>query len=302
MSRAKTLFLVTRPWSFTFTALVILFSSLLPLARGLAVDWALVAVALAGSILLHAMVNLLNDYYDYTRHVDRPGVGTVEYRPHPIVHGILTPRGTLLYGLASGMAGLALALLATLSRPYAIVLGGLGFILAYSYSGTPLGLKYKGLGELGVYLAWGILIPVGAYYLASGMLSLYPVAAVLPLALGIVAVLMANNIRDIEDDRKAGVRTIETIMGYRRSTLLFKATIYAVYATGLVVGLLWRELLPGALLGLLTLPQALRVASMFDSGSPPPDADPRVAAMLQRYAVLYMVGLALYLALTRLPL
>ena len=296
MGRLRTLLLVARPWSFTFTVLVILLSSILPLARGLRVDWGLVVVAVSGSVLLHAMVNLLNDYYDYSMRIDRPGVGTVEYRPHPIVHGILTPRSTLLYGLAAGAAGLGLAAYASLSRPYAIVLGGLGFLLAYAYSGSPFGLKYKGLGELGVFIAWGILIPVGSYYLASGSLSLFPVAAALPVALGIVAVLMANNIRDVEADRSAGVRTVETVLGFDGSRRLFKAILGLSYASGLAVGLVWRVLLPGALLGLLTLPEGLRTAAMFDSGRAPPDADPRVAGLVQKYALLYILGLLLSLA------
>ena len=67
------------------------------------------------------MVNVLNDYFDYRRGLDRPGVGTIEYRPHPIVHNILTPGFTSAYGLVTGIMGLALAVLATImGRPDAL--------------------------------------------------------------------------------------------------------------------------------------------------------------------------------------
>lgn len=291
VSRARELLLVTRPWSFTFTVLVVLISSLLPLALGYGVSWGLAGLALLGSVLLHAMVNVLNDYFDYRLGLDRPGVGTVEYRPHPIVHGILSPRGTLAYGLAAGLAGLSLAGLAVaLGRPLAVPLGLLGALLAYAYSGAPFYMKYRGLGEVGVYLAWGGLIPLGSYYLATGRLDPAPLVALLPLALGIVAVLMANNVRDIESDRASGVRTIQARLGFEASRRLFKATLYAMYPAGFAVALLDPILAIAPLLGLATLPRARRVAAMFDSGEAPPDADPRVAALLQWYSILYLLG------------
>ena len=303
MGRARTLFLVTRPWSFTFTVMVVLIASILPLVLGEGVSWVLVALALVGSVLLHAMVNVLNDYFDYSLGLDRPGVGTVEYRPHPIVHGILSPQATLAYGLSVGLAGLALAGVAVaLGRPLALVLGGLGALLAYAYSGRPFYMKYRGLGEVGVYLAWGVLIPLGSYYLATGKLSIAPILALLPLAIGIVGVLMANNVRDLEGDREAGIKTLQVRLGPEASRRLFKATIYAVYAAGFAVAALKHVLAIAPLLGLLTLPQARRVASMFDQGRAPPDADPRVAALLQNYSLLYLAGIAAALAISRLAL
>jgi 1,4-dihydroxy-2-naphthoate octaprenyltransferase len=301
VGRAKTLFLVTRPWSFTFTVMVVLIASIVPLVLGEGVSWALVGLALVGSVLLHAMVNVLNDYFDYSLGLDRPGVGTVEYRPHPIVHGILTPQATLAYGLSVGLAGLALAGVAVaLGRPLALLLGGLGALLAYAYSGRPFYMKYRGLGEVGVYLAWGVLIPLGSYYLATGKLSAAPILALLPLAVGIVGVLMANNVRDLESDREAGVKTLQVRLGPEASRRLFKATVYAVYATGFAAAAVNPLLAIPPALGLLTLPQARRVASMFDHGQAPPDADPRVAALLQKYSILYLIGLAAAIILARL--
>ncbi|MCE4628596.1 MAG: UbiA family prenyltransferase [Desulfurococcales archaeon] len=301
MGRLKTLFLVTRPWSFPFTVLVVTISGLLPLLSGEKVSWLLLALAAAGSVLLHAMVNVLNDYFDWKLGLDRPGVGTVEYRPHPVVHKILTPQGTFLFGLGSGLAGLALAAITVyMGRPLAVLLGALGLLLAYAYSGWPFDMKYHGLGELGVYLAWGVLIPVGSYYMASGKISLVPVLVLLPLGVGITGILMANNIRDIESDRSAGIKTLQVRLGFRRSVQLFKATIYSMYILGFVSAAVNKYLVIPALLALATLPEARRVARMFDSGQAPPDADPRVAMLLQKYAMLYMVGVIISILLVRL--
>ncbi|MCE4626001.1 MAG: prenyltransferase [Desulfurococcales archaeon] len=292
MGKAKMVFLATRPWSFPFTVMVVLIASLLPLLEGLKVSWLMVVVAAAGSVLLHAMVNLLNDYFDYKRGIDRPGAGTVEYRPHPIVHNIMTPQATFGFALSLGLIGLLLAGLAALTtRPLAIVLGLIGFVVAFLYTGPPLPLKYNALGEVGVYIAWGTLIPLGAYYMACGELGILPVIALLPLSLMIVAVLAANNIRDIEVDKASGIRTLEVVLGFDRSRKLFKALIYAAYASAFTAAVFNRFLLIPAALPLITLPDADKVARMFDQGEAPPDADPRVAGVLQKYATLYLIGL-----------
>jgi 1,4-dihydroxy-2-naphthoate octaprenyltransferase len=156
MSKAKMVFLATRPWSFPMTILIGLIAGLAGCFKGYCINWILLTIGLIGSVLLHAMVNVLNDYYDTKRGLDKRGVGTVEYRPHPILHEILSPRETLLLGLVSGLVGLALAATVWyLGRPFAIPLGLIGFLLAYMYTGPPFPLKYNALGEVGVYLAWG---------------------------------------------------------------------------------------------------------------------------------------------------
>ncbi len=292
MGRLKTVFLATRPWSFPMTILVGLTAGLTGCIQGLRMNWGLLGVGLVGSVFLHMMANVLNDYYDTRRGLDRRGVGTVEYRPHPILHGILSPRETALMGFASGLTGLILALLVlAMNRPLAIVLGVLGFTLAYSYTGPPLSLKYRALGELDVYLAWGVVIPLGNYYLATGNLGLEPLLSVLPLALLVTAVLLANNLRDIEADRAGGIETLATRLGFSRGRVLFKLLIGASYVSPvLFLPVDWR-LLAALAPSYATLPMAVKVAGMMDSGRAPPDADPRVAMLLQRYSILYLAGI-----------
>ncbi|MCE4627212.1 MAG: UbiA family prenyltransferase, partial [Desulfurococcales archaeon] len=292
MAPLKKVFIATRPWSFPMTILVVLTATLITPAVGLTINWLLLIIAVVGSVLLHAMVNVLNDYFDYKRGIDRPGTGTVEYRPHPILHGILTPRGTLTLGIGFGIVGLILAgIAAAMGRPYALTLGVLGFIVAFLYTGPPFPLKYNALGELGVYIAWGVLIPLGSYYLVTGELSIYPVLVALPLSILIVDVLLANNIRDIEADESAGITTLATVLGYKGSTILFKGLIYAAYIASFLVVVLNKTLVIAPLLALLTINEASKVAAMFDEGKAPPDAYPRTAMVVQKFAILYLAGL-----------
>lgn len=292
MAGVKRVFIATRPWSFPMTILVVLISTAVAPLIDHTMDWLMLTIAIAGSVLLHAMVNVLNDYFDYKSGLDRPGTGTVEYRPHPIIHGILSPGSTFALGMGFGVSGLILAVIAAfLGRPLAIVLGLLGFAIAFLYTGPPFPLKYNALGEIGVYTAWGILIPLGSYYLVTGRISLAPILVALPISILIVDVLLANNIRDIEADRGAGIDTLATRLGFNASKRLFKTLIYGAYAASFLIILLDKSLIIASLLGLLSAGEARRVASMFDENPSPPDADPRTAVLVQRFSILYLIGL-----------
>lgn len=296
VANLKLWLLATRPWSFPMTVVVVLASISYGVWLGVAVDPLLAVLAVVGGVLLHMMVNLLNDYFDTLYGVDRPGAGTVEYRPHPLVHGFMTRGQVLGLGFGAGVVGLLLAAyLAAAGRPLAIPLALLGFLLAYAYTGPPFRMKYVGLGEAGVYLAWGVLIPIGAYYVAAGILEPLVLAFAAPLGLLIVAVLMANNIRDIDVDREAGVRTLPVAIGYEASVRIYKALIIAAYV--IPAAMVAARLAPVAVLAVLvTLPRALGLTRMF-SGGAPPDADPRTASVVLLYGLIYTAATAVQAAL-----
>ena len=288
--KLKTLFIITRPWSFPMTLVVLLSGVALAAWHGYSPPPALVAAAALGSVLLHAMVNVLNDYYDTLYGVDRPEAGTATYRPHPLIHGILTPAQVFAMGAASGLVGLLLGLfIAFNGRPLAVPLGIAGLAAAFWYTGPPLRLKYVGLGELTTFLVWGPLIFGGGYYVASGKLPVDAAAASVPLGLLVTAVLLANNIRDVGFDSSANVRTLAVRIGRDAAVKLYKALIVVPYlVTALLVAT--RTLPPLALAVLLTLPKALELYRMFEAGSPP-DADPRTASMVFKFGLIYLASI-----------
>lgn len=291
MPPLKLAFLAMRPWSFPMTVVVSLAAVAYACWLGYAVSWPLAAVAVAGSILLHGMVNLLNDYYDTRLGADRPGVGTVEYRVHPLVHGVMTPGQVYGLGVGMGLAAVGIACtLALLGRPLAAPLALVGFALAYAYTAPPLKLKYLGLGEPAVYLAWGVVIPLGVFYVATGVMDPRVLAFAAPLGILIANVLLANNIRDADTDREAGVLTVAARVGAARAATLFALLNAAAYAAPPV--LVAAGLAPvSAALPLVTLPRAVNLSRMLRS-NPPPDSDPRAASVAISYALLYVAGLA----------
>ncbi|MET1127836.1 MAG: UbiA family prenyltransferase [Thermoproteota archaeon] len=289
MPRASGVFISTRPWSFPMTLMCVGFGIAYGFWLTGSINVPLSLLALLGSVLLHAAVNVWNDYFDYRYGVDKPGVGTTVYRPHPIFAGIMAPGQVLVFGTSLGLAALGIGgILALAGRPLALLLGLAGFILAYSYTGPPLKLKYRGLGELGVFIAWGPLMVVGGAYVASGHLSLEAAAASVPLGLLVAAVLLANNIRDLEDDRMAGAYTLAVRIGRRPAIRLYQSMILAPHI--IVAALYAAKLVPlASLAALASLPLAASLARLM-SREVPVDADPRTAKLVVAFGVPYILG------------
>ncbi|ABM81164.1 1,4-dihydroxy-2-naphthoate octaprenyltransferase [Hyperthermus butylicus] len=289
MPRALEVFISTRPWSFPMTIVCVGFGIAYGFWLTGSIDVPLSLLALLGSVLLHAAANVWNDYFDYRYGIDRPGVGTTVYRPHPIFANIMVPGHVLVFGTSLGLAALGIGWALVLAgRPLALLLGLAGFILAYSYTGPPLNLKYRGLGELGVFIAWGPLMVVGGAYVASGSLSLEAAAASVPLGLLVAAVLLANNIRDVENDRESGAYTLAVRIGRRSAIKLYQSMILAPYI--ILVVLYTAKLVPlASLVALASLPLAVSLARLM-SREVPVDADPRTAKLVVAFGVPYILG------------
>lgn len=282
--------LATRPWSFLMTIGVVLTGFLLALYLGYKLDVLLAFLALLGSVLLHASINVINDYYDYRRGVDRPGVGTAAYRPHPIIEGLLSERATIALGYSLGLTALAIGLYISLqARPLAIVFGILGFIVGVQYSAPPLGLKYRGLGELGVLAAFGPIMMYGAYYVASGSLDWRVLLVSLSMGAQISAVLLANNLRDADTDREAGIVTLPVLVGRDKGMMVYAGLLLASHAL-LVAAIIVGALPYYSLIALATLPATLKLVKQMRA-SIPVDADPRTAKLFTQYSALVVASL-----------
>jgi 1,4-dihydroxy-2-naphthoate polyprenyltransferase len=240
-------------------------ASVVPLALGTAtawssgapITWALLPPTFLAGVLLHAATNLLNDRDDFLLGVDRPGTrGGCGL----LVSGRLSPatmhRAGLLCLLAAALIGLPVAIL----RGWPLlVLGGVGALGAWGYTAGGAGYKYRALGDPLVGLLMGPAMVLGAHLALGGPLSAGPLLASIPVALLVTAILAANNLRDIDDDRNAGIRTLAILLGQRGALAWYLVLLlgsYLVVAALCVAGSLPRI----ALLTWLGLPVALRIA------------------------------------------
>ena len=289
VSAYRNWFLASRPWSFSMTAISVSVGSAMAAIDG-PINWWLYLAALASAVSMHAATNLLNDYYDVNNGIDTVESATAQYRPHPLVDGKLKPdqvkrASYCLFALAS-LLGLCLA---AICGWVVFWIGCVGVAAGITYTAPPLKYKYIALGEVSVFLMWGPLMILGAYYVQQRMLSASAMWVSLPFGALVALVLLANNIRDIDHDRKKDIKTIATMLGRDSGLRLYLALMVSAYA-GIVALALSGVLTRWALIILLTLPLAFKLVHQMVE-SLPSDADAQTAKLDNAFGVLLVVSL-----------
>jgi 1,4-dihydroxy-2-naphthoate octaprenyltransferase len=174
--------------------------------------WLMVTV---GLLFAHATNNLVNDFTDHFKGVDKDNYFRAQYGPQPLEHGLMTRNQVLLYIAVTGMIALAAGLVLVAMRGQAtLALMGIGafFVLFYTWP-----LKYIGMGEVAVILVWGPLMVGGGYYVISGHVSSEVVLASLPVALAATTVLFGKHIDKLDADAAKGIRTMPVLLGERNA-------------------------------------------------------------------------------------
>jgi 1,4-dihydroxy-2-naphthoate octaprenyltransferase len=186
--------------------------------------------ALLVAIGLQVGVNYANDYFDGVRGVDTPErVGPARL----VATGVASSRAVLVAALVSiGVAGFAGLALALVTQPILILfVGALALVAAFAYSGGPRPYAGLGLGEVMVFVFFGLMATCGTTFV---MAETVPAAAWwcgTVLGFLAVAILLANNLRDIPTDAAAGKRTLAVRLGDRRTRTLYRACVVSAFAT-----------------------------------------------------------------------
>lgn len=197
-------------------------------AAGRASVWRTLA-ALAVGLGLQIGVNFANDYQDGMR-----GIDTDERQgPQRLTSsGVASPRSVLLAALASiavaGVAGLALALATSL---WLIPIGAAAMLALWFYSGGPRPYGSLGLGEVMVFVFFGVMATAGTAYVQAERIPAAAWWSSAAMGFLAVAILEANNLRDISTDSVAGKRTLAVRLGDRRARALYRALVVAAFAT-----------------------------------------------------------------------
>ncbi len=241
-----------RPFSFTASATPVLVGSAAAFASG-RFDPGLFLVTLMAAVAIHAATNLVNDYYDHLRGVDT----SASLGPSGVIQrGLLQPRSVLVGAVVLYAVGglLGLRLVAVVGWPV-LIIGIVSLLAGYAYTGGPLPLGYLGLGDLVVLVFMGPVIVLGSYYVQARTVAPTAVWASLPMGALVTAILVVNNLRDLEGDRAHGKRTLATVLGSEGTRIEYLALLLGTYMV-LGVGVALHALPPLALLAVLTLPRA----------------------------------------------
>jgi 1,4-dihydroxy-2-naphthoate octaprenyltransferase len=213
-----------RPWSFPASTMPVLFGTSLAVAAGGAPFRPVrFLLAMAAMVVLHAGSNILSDVFDFKRGLDRE----VTPLSGAVIRGWLTPGQAVRGASVFIAAGVGLGLwLTVLSSRTLLVVGGAGLLIGAGYSF----LKRYALGDLAVFLNFGILGALGAWIVQAGFSSWIPVVWTVPMALLVAAILHANNWRDAASDRTRGVRSFAAVLGDRGSLLYYGFLLFGPFA------------------------------------------------------------------------
>jgi 1,4-dihydroxy-2-naphthoate polyprenyltransferase len=250
------------------------------------------AAATVGSIFIQIGTNLANDYSDAKRGTDSADrLGPVRVTSA----GLVAPRRVLVATwIAFAVAVAAGIYLATVAGPIILVVGAASILAGVLYTGGPRPYGYAGLGEVFVFTFFGLVAVNGSYYVQLEQLDWLPFGLSIPIGLLATAILVVNNVRDIDTDRRAGKRTLAVRLGRDRTRRLYAALVGVAFMAVPVEVVLGTT--PWALLALLAAPMVHRPLEAVASRTDGPSLNGALAgtgALLGAFSLLLTAGLLL---------
>ncbi|HET7053733.1 MAG TPA: 1,4-dihydroxy-2-naphthoate polyprenyltransferase [Solirubrobacterales bacterium] len=247
--------------------------------------------ALLGSIFIQIGTNLANDYSDAKR-----GADTVD-RLGPVrvtSAGLVTPQRVLVATwIAFGVAIACGVYLTAVAGVVILLIGALSIAAGVLYTGGPRPYGYAGLGEVFVFLFFGLVAVNGSYYVQVERLDALPLGLSIAVGFLATAILVVNNVRDLETDRRAGKNTLAVRMGRRNAVMLYRLLVLGAFVV-LPLALLAAESSALPLIGLLALPMAVKPLRAMSNRTDGPSLNAALAgtgALLGVFSLLVTIGL-----------
>lgn len=249
-----------RPWALPASTMPVIFGTSLAVVVGqVSLDILRFVLALLAMMILHSAANLLSDVFDFNRGLDK----MVTPVSGAIVRGWITTKQAIVFSVILFVFGAALGLtLVLMTGTVLLIIGIIGVFIGVFYAG----LKYHALGDLAVFLNFGILGSLGAWVVQTNSFSWIPVIWTVSMAMLVSAILHANNWRDVSSDTERKVTTVASLFGDKGSLTYYAFLIFGPFL--IVVGLiLVPRLMSGQLVAmpwtffivLLGLPNALKL-------------------------------------------
>jgi 1,4-dihydroxy-2-naphthoate octaprenyltransferase len=253
--------------------------------------WGAFFAALVGSIFIQIGTNLANDYSDAKRGADTADrLGPVRVTSA----GLVTPQRVLTATwIAFAVAVACGVYLAAIAGVVIIIVGALSIAAGVLYTGGPRPYGYAGLGEVFVFLFFGLVAVNGSYYVQLEQLDALPLGLSISVGFLATAILVVNNVRDLETDRRARKMTLAVRMGRSNAVMLYRGLVLGAFVV-LPFALWAGEASALPLIGLLALPLALKPLRVLSSRSDGPALNGALAAtgaLLGAFSLLVTAGL-----------
>jgi 1,4-dihydroxy-2-naphthoate octaprenyltransferase len=251
------------------------------------INWLRAVLALKVAVWLQIGVNFANDYSDGVKGTDADRVGPIRL----VASGIATARSVKFAAFISfAIASMAGTWLALLTSPLLILVGIFSIAAAWGYTGGKNPYGYRGLGELSVFLFFGVIATMGTYYAQTEELTLLSFIVSIPIGALSCAILSINNLRDRPKDQLVGKQTVAVRIGDRKARLLYVGLLVLAHVAAVAT------LIPTTLLTLLALPMSFSISRQVLSGISGKDLIPvlgRTGKLQMFFAILFAIGLGI---------
>jgi 1,4-dihydroxy-2-naphthoate octaprenyltransferase len=251
-------------------------------------NWFRAALALKVAVWLQIGVNFANDYSDGVKGTDADRVGPTRL----VASGMATASAVKVAAIVSfAIASIAGAWLALLTSPWLILIGVISIAAAWGYTGGKNPYGYKGLGELSVFLFFGVVATMGTYYAQTEQITLLSFIVSIPMGALSCAILAINNLRDRPKDALVGKLTVAVRIGDRNARLMYVALLALAHLAAIAT------LIPTALLTVLALPMSISISRQVLSGISGKELIPvlgRTGKLQMVFSILLAIGLGIH--------
>jgi 1,4-dihydroxy-2-naphthoate octaprenyltransferase len=250
-------------------------------------NWFRALLALKVAVWLQIGVNFANDYSDGVKGTDADRVGPIRL----VANGMASAKSVKAAAFISfAIASVAGTWLAFLTSPLLILVGIISIAAAWGYTGGKNPYGYKGLGELSVFLFFGVVATMGTYYALTEDITLLSFIVSVPMGALSCAILSINNLRDRPKDQLVGKLTLAVRIGDRNARLMYVGLLMLAHSAAIAI------LIPTALITLLALPMSFLISRQVLSGISGKDLIPvlgKTAKLQMIFAILLAVGLGI---------
>ena len=251
-------------------------------------DFAMAGLALVVSLALQVGVNYANDYSDGIKGTDDNRVGPTRLVASGLASAKSVKQAAFISFAVAAAVGLVLAYSTSL---WLVAVGAAAIFAAWTYTGSKRPYGYLGLGEISVFLFFGLVATMGSYYVQTQEITWQSFIVAIPMGCLACAILAINNLRDRAQDELVGKRTLAVRLGDSRARKLFIALLLLAHISALAV--------PGenTLITLVLVPQTFMIANQVRSGATGPALIPllgKTGELQLFFAVLLALALVLY--------
>ena len=263
-SKLKEFFMCTRPHSYPASIAPVLFGATYALGYEIKFSILKFILFLLACLLIQAATNLFNEYYDYKHGLDKIDSEGIS---GSIVKGNLSPREVMVGALVLYALAFVLGLILTFITSFYVLLVGLVCMLAgYFYTGGKYPIAYSPFGEVVSGFFMGTIIIALSFYFQTGYVNTDIIVVSIPLFIMIGAILLANNIRDLDNDKESGRRTYAILIGRNNAIKTMAISFIVVYLLN-VLFIVTKYTSWWNLLVFVTIPLAIKIIKGFSANN-----------------------------------